>query len=169
MIVLVLGGTRSGKSEVAERLAADLGEPVTFVATAAPSDPEFAARIAEHRRRRPSNWATIEGDDDLPRIVERVHGTLLVDSLGPWVARAPEMHVDGEALVKGLNARSASTVVVSEEVGLSVHPTTDAGRRFADALGTLNTLVGQVADRALLVVAGRVVELPPVGDPAGSA
>jgi adenosyl cobinamide kinase/adenosyl cobinamide phosphate guanylyltransferase len=169
VIVFVLGGTRSGKSEVAERLAAELGEPVTFVATAEPSDPEFAARIAEHRRRRPSSWVTVDGAADLVGVVERVQGTLLVDSLGPWVARAPEMRVDAEALVKALDRRGASSVVVSEEVGLSVHPTTDAGRRFADALGALNAVVAEAADRSLLVVAGRVVELHPLDGSAGSA
>jgi len=48
---------------------------------------------------------------------------------------------------------------VSEEVGLSVHPPTDAGRRFVDALGELNQAVAAVADDVLLVVAGRVLPL----------
>jgi adenosyl cobinamide kinase/adenosyl cobinamide phosphate guanylyltransferase len=168
VILFVLGGTRSGKSEVAERLAAEVGEPVTFVATAEPGDPEFVARIAEHRRRRPVEWETIEGDADLIAIVERVRGTLLVDSLGPWVARAPDMRVDADGLVKALLSRDAPSVVVSEEVGLSVHPTTEAGRRFADALGSLNTAVADAADRALLVVSGRIVELRRPDDLAGS-
>lgn len=159
MIVLVLGGTRSGKSQVAERVTAGLGEPVTFVATATATDPEHAARIEQHRARRPSSWTTIECDDDLAEVVAEADGTVLVDSLGTWVAGAPDMKVDAEALVAAVTARRYSTVVVSEEVGLSVHATTAAGRRFADALGGLNTAIAAVADRVLLVVAGRVVEL----------
>ena len=58
--------------------------------------------------------------------------------------------------------RSAPTVVVTEEVGLAVHPTTDAGRRFTDALGTLNAAVAAVAGDVLLVVAGRAVRLTPI-------
>ena len=50
-------------------------------------------------------------------------------------------------------------MVVSEEVGLGVHPPTEVGRRFADALGSLNRAVADVADRVLLVVAGRVLPL----------
>jgi nicotinate-nucleotide--dimethylbenzimidazole phosphoribosyltransferase len=54
---------------------------------------------------------------------------------------------------------------VSEEVGLGVHAPTEVGRRFADALGELNRAVADVADRALLVVAGRVLPLDPLAGP----
>jgi adenosyl cobinamide kinase/adenosyl cobinamide phosphate guanylyltransferase len=48
-----------------------------------------------------------------------------------------------------------------------VHAPTEAGRRFADALGALNIMVARVADRALLVVAGRALPLPVVDDALG--
>jgi len=164
MIVLVLGGTRSGKSDIAEVIAADLGAPVTFVATAAVTDPGMAARVEVHRARRPSTWPTIECGDDLPEVVAGTDGTVLVDSLGTWVARAPEMRVDASGLVAALTGRGAHTVVVSEEVGLSVHAPTEAGREFTDALGDLNVAVAEVADRVLLVVAGRALSLAAVDD-----
>ena len=66
--------------------------------------------------------------------------------------------LDGLGLVF-VQDRTGDTVVVSEEVGLSVHPTTEAGRRFVDVLGEVNRAVGDAADRVLLVVAGRVVPL----------
>jgi adenosyl cobinamide kinase/adenosyl cobinamide phosphate guanylyltransferase len=56
-------------------------------------------------------------------------------------------------------------VVVSEEVGLGVHPATEDGRRFRDALGTLNQAVAAVADEVLLVVAGRILRLDAPGAP----
>jgi adenosyl cobinamide kinase/adenosyl cobinamide phosphate guanylyltransferase len=167
VIALVLGGTRSGKSEVAEWIAGGLGEPVTFLATATVTDPDMAARVEAHRARRPPTWRTVECGDDLADVVAEVDGTVLVDSLGTWVAQAPGMRVDGERLVTALTARRDSSVVVSEEVGLSVHATTEAGRRFADALGALNIMVARVADRALLVVAGRALPLPVVDDAIG--
>jgi len=168
VIVLVLGGSRSGKSEIAERIATDLGEPVTFVATAEISDPGMAARVEEHRARRPSTWPTIECGDDLPGVVAGTDGTVLVDSLGTWVARTPKMRVDASALVAALGSRRSHTVVVSEEVGLSVHAPTESGRQFTDALGALNAAVSAVADRALLVVAGRVLPLAPVDEVFGT-
>lgn len=162
MIVLVLGGTRSGKSEVAERMAARGGAPVTYVATALVDDPGFAARIAGHRARRPATWTTIEAPADLAAQVRAANGTVLVDSLGTWVA-AHDFEPDVDDLCDALTGRAGLTVLVSEEVGLGVHAATDIGVRFADALGECNRRVAAIADRVLLVVAGRTLELGPEG------
>ena len=172
MITIVLGGTRSGKSEVAERLAG-AGRAVTYVATARldPTDEdrdhEWAARIARHQERRPNGWATVEcpEPDRLPEVLRELTGTVLVDSLGTWVTGHPAMAPDVEALVGALVGRNGDTVLVSEEVGLAPHATTELGRRFVDRLGTVNQRVASIADRALLVVAGRAVELLPPGEP----
>ena len=159
MIVLVLGGTRSGKSEVAERVTGRLGGDVTYVATGEPTDADMASRIARHRDRRPAQWSTIDGPSDLAATVLETRGTVLLDSLGTWVAAAPGFAVDTASLVSALQSRRDHTVVVSEEVGLSVHPTTEAGRAFADAVGALNRAVAAVSDEVLFVVAGRVLRL----------
>ncbi|MDA8290836.1 MAG: bifunctional adenosylcobinamide kinase/adenosylcobinamide-phosphate guanylyltransferase [Actinomycetota bacterium] len=164
-VTLVLGGTRSGKSAVAEGLAADLasrdGGAVTYVATASVLDEEMERRVAAHRARRPSTWSTVElrSSVELPAALAHLGGSVLVDSLGAWVASAADLRVDGEALVRALRSRPGSTVLVSEEVGLAVHPATEAGRAFVDALGTLNQTVAALAERVLLVVAGRTLEL----------
>jgi adenosyl cobinamide kinase/adenosyl cobinamide phosphate guanylyltransferase len=172
VIVLVLGGTRSGKSEVAERLAARLAAAagigrVAYLATAAaPSDAEHAERIDRHRRRRPDHWTTREVGAALVPALETELGPVLVDSLGTWVASHPDLVVDPTALLAVLANRAtlgAPTVLVSEEVGLSVHPPSELGRVFVDVLGELNRAVAEVADRVLLVVAGRVLELPADG------
>jgi adenosyl cobinamide kinase/adenosyl cobinamide phosphate guanylyltransferase len=169
-VTLVLGGARSGKSEWAEGLTATLPPPITFIATANaggdPPDPEFAARIAGHRSRRPPSWATVEASTDLIGVLAGVEGSVLVDALGNWVAAAPGFEVDTPGLCTVLRARKASTVVVSEEVGLGVHPFTEAGGRFRDALGLLNRAVAEVADEVVLVVAGRVLRLDPPTLPA---
>lgn len=164
MITLVLGGARSGKSEVAERWAASLPEPVTYVATAVlgDDDADFATRVAVHRARRPASWQTIEAGAGLVRTLSATDGTVLLESLGTWVAAAPDFAVDADALCAVLRSRSGDTVIVSEEVGLGVHPSSEAGRQFRDALGLVNQAVAGVADRAVLVVAGRVLELGPV-------
>ena len=161
MITLVLGGVRSGKSELAERLAGRHG-PVTYVATG-PSGAGMDERIAAHRARRPTDWATVEvaGAALVDVIVSASAGTLLVDSLGTWVAGHADLVVHSAALVNALTACAADVVLVSDEVGLSVHPETALGRRFQDVLGSLNRSVAAVADRAVLVVAGRIVELGP--------
>jgi adenosyl cobinamide kinase/adenosyl cobinamide phosphate guanylyltransferase len=178
VITLILGGARSGKSAVAEALAARHGPPVTYVATIDPSgDAELESRVAAHRERRDPSWVTVvvgEGDGDLATLLAHLPGTVLVDSLGPWVAQAGDGPTTGDddagaaraaALCAVLTNRDGDTVLVSDEVGLAVHPTSAVGRAFRDALGALNGAVSAVADRVYLVVAGRPVELPPVGPP----
>ena len=162
MITLVLGGARSGKSEVGERLVAALGPDVTYVATAvvdaARADRDWASRIEKHRARRPPTWTTVEAGPDLPAVVADLVGPVLVDSLGTWVAGCA-VDPDADALCHALTHRDGSTVVVSEEVGLGVHPSTEVGRAFRDTLGTVNRAVADVADEVLLVIAGRVLPL----------
>jgi adenosylcobinamide kinase/adenosylcobinamide-phosphate guanylyltransferase len=199
-ITLLLGGARSGKSELAESIAASCAPPVTYVATGWGGDPEMEARIEAHRARRPPEWATVEvcfsprdttsaprsaeagleepavtvpgvgadrlaagGSGDLPALLAGVVGTVLVDSLGTWVAAAPGMTVDAGALCAALIGRSGRSILVSDEVGLGVHPETGLGRAFRDVLGELNRAVAAVADEVLLVVAGRVLRLEGTG------
>ena len=161
MIVLVLGGARSGKSAVAEATAADLGAPVHYLATATRDgeDRDFEQRVGVHRARRPAEWATVECGAELVSQLAGRQGTLLVDTLGTWVAAHADLVVDADALVAAVVAHDGHVVVVSEEVGLGVHPTTPVGRRFRDVLGTINQQVAAVADEVWLVVAGRVLPL----------
>jgi len=161
VITLIVGGARSGKSLVAERLVASLPPPTTYVATAVvdPADPDFVARIEAHRSRRPATWATVDAGADLAGQLAHIEGTVLVDALGTWVAASEGFAVDLDALVGALSRRTDDTVVVTEEVGLGVHPSTEVGGRFRDVLGLVNQAVAEIADRVLLVVAGRVLPL----------
>lgn len=185
MIVLVLGGTRSGKSSVGTQIAADLaagdlGEQVTFLAPAMvdSGDSNYAARVAAHQASRPSHWRTLEcrTPGDLPDLLVSCPGVVLLDSLGTWVAShalvdtssgvqagfdaKAQLDVHFGLLVKSLKERSQATVIVSEEVGMSVHAQTELGRRYTDAVGTLNQQVAALAHKVLFVMAGRVLELP---------
>ncbi len=175
MISLVLGGARSGKSAVAERRTESLscGGPVFYLATAVPtaqSDPEWDARVEAHRKRRPKHWQTVECShvEDLSTTLHRLKGTVLIDSLGTWVASIEGFAVDVSSLCAELGRResiSYHTVVVSEEVGLGVHPSSLSGRQFRDVLGTVNQKVAALATEVLFVLAGRVMAL---GEPGGN-
>ena len=159
MLILLVGGARSGKSEIAESLAQRLPQPVTYIATldSDESDLDLAQRIECHRARRPSGWGTVEATAQLPEQLANLNGTVLLDSLGPWIARHEPADDVIALLCSRLRDRHGDSIVVSDEVGMSVHPPTDAGRVFRDALGAANRRVAAEADQTLLVVAGRVV------------
>ena len=140
-------------------MAGRLGDAVTFVATGSAHDEEMAERIALHRRRRSPAWSTVEVNDGLAGALCDLDGPVVVDALGTWLAGQDGFEVDGDELCRALRTRRGDTVVVSDEVGLGVHPSTEAGRRFRDALGMLNQQVGAVADDVFLVMAGRVLRL----------
>ncbi|MEU1364493.1 bifunctional adenosylcobinamide kinase/adenosylcobinamide-phosphate guanylyltransferase, partial [Micromonospora zamorensis] len=171
--VLVLGGTRSGKSEFAESLVTD-APVVRYVATAPEGDPEdteWATRLAAHRARRPGSWTTEETTEDPRRLADVLESaepneTLLVDDLGGWVTvlldpdhqPADDVATIAE-LAEALRGCAARVVLVSPEVGLSLVPTTPLGRAFTDALGAANRAVADACDAVALVVAGQPVWL----------
>ncbi|QZT60756.1 bifunctional adenosylcobinamide kinase/adenosylcobinamide-phosphate guanylyltransferase [Mycolicibacterium austroafricanum] len=174
MRILVTGGVRSGKSRHAEALLSDARQ-VTYVAPGRPadgSDPDWDARVAGHRARRPMHWQTVE-TADVAAAVRSADGAVLVDCLGTWLTAvldrnnlwdkgAREVHYAVEArltaLCAALTARGEA-VVVTNEVGLGVVPSHRSGVLFRDLLGTVNQRVAAVCDEVHLVIAGRVLKI----------
>lgn len=173
---LVLGGARSGKSLEAERRLAAFPD-VLYVATGGTraGDPEWAARVAAHRERRPGSWRTAE-TCDLPPLLAQDGPPLLVDCLSLWLTDAmdavgawdDERWADGgeralrervAELVSAVRNTRRPLVAVSNEVGSGVVPATASGRRFRDELGRLNAAVAAECEHVLLVVAGQAVTL----------
>ena len=159
-LVLVLGGARSGKSRQAEALVESWPAPWTYIATAEAFDAEMAARIAEHRARRPDGWVTLDAPHDLPGVLAGVppERPVLVDCLTLWLSNLllaeRALEAEGERLAATLVRRAGPVVLVSNEVGFGIVPETPLGRRFRDAQGRLNQRMAALADRVLLVVAG---------------
>lgn len=161
MITLITGGARSGKSTLAEKLARERAESVSYFATAELVDADMEERVRLHQVRRPPHWLTHEVGSDLPAALVGCTGLAIVECLGTWLARYPDFTADTDSLVAALVSRPGDTIVVTNEVGMGVHPYTEVGRRFRDALGNINRSVAEVADEVLLVVAGRVLRLDP--------
>jgi adenosylcobinamide kinase / adenosylcobinamide-phosphate guanylyltransferase len=170
--VLVLGGSRSGKSRFAEQyLGAAI--PVTYVATAPdyPGDADWAQRVQRHRDRRPASWLTVETDDPAGILDQAAHGApVLIDSVTTWLSRVmdecacwdDELPAEsGERLAAALDglvgaweSTDAFTVAVSDEVGSGIIPESTAVRRFRDMLGDVNQGLAAQADEVWLVTAG---------------
>lgn len=171
-ITLLVGGARSGKSSLAVRIGrahASRGHTgdVTLVATAEPFDEEMAARIRAHRAERPP-WPTIEAPVELAAAIRNAPDDhlLIVDCLTTWVATLMHhgLDVDATPLCEALAQRSGPAVVISNEVGAGIVPIDAESRRYRDLLGRLNQAVAEVAEVALLMVAGRAIPLQRVDD-----
>ena len=167
--VLVVGGMRSGKSRYAESRLAD-APTVTYVATGEEdeSDPEWSARIAEHRGRRPAGWRTVETLDLAGLLRDDTDGPLLVDCINGWLAGTmrsagcwdddskAQLRLDEatDELLDAWRGTGAEVIAVTNEVGLSLVPTTRSGRWFAEELGTLNARLAAEADEVWQVTVG---------------
>jgi adenosylcobinamide kinase/adenosylcobinamide-phosphate guanylyltransferase len=165
--VLVLGGIRSGKSEWAESVIANRRDPVRYLATGPVADDEaWAARVSAHRARRPRHWSTVETPDVVEQLRSDDAGATLVDDIGGWLTAVMDRtqawtggsaRTDVDDLVDAVAEYRADLVLVSPEVGLTVVPATEAGRRFADELGVVNQRLAGVCDRVVLVIAGQPI------------
>lgn len=171
-LTLLVGGARSGKSDLAVEIGTRHPDPaaVTFVATAKRFDDDMSARIDRHQAERPA-WPTVEAPLELRRALIDVPADhlVIIDCLTLWVSNLmleqwPDDAVrEYSAATAALAAaRSGPTVVVSNEVGLGIHPGNDLGRRYRDLLGRVNRQWADAAHRTLLLVAGRAL---PLNDP----
>lgn len=170
-LILILGGARSGKSSYAEKLAAELGPRVLYVATAEASDEEMARRIEAHRQSRPDSWQTLEAPVRVgAALSERHHHnsevilldclTLLVSNTILALENEPPAVVETavrqeiEAILAAKANLAVPVIIVSNEVGLGLVPPYPLGRIYRDVLGWANQRLAAAADRVLLMVAG---------------
>ena len=163
MRTLILGGARSGKSALAERLARESGQAVVYIATAQAHDEEMAARIAHHRDRRPAHWQSVEEPlalADTLRAYARPDRCVLVDCLTLWLSNLlgnaddKRLGHEWDALLNVLPALPGELLFVSNEVGLGVVPMGELTRRFVDEAGRLHQAIAARCERVLFVAAG---------------
>ncbi len=163
MLELILGGARSGKSRFAERLAADSGLSVTYIATSQALDGEMTERIAHHRERRPAHWALVEEPLQLARVLREqaaAERCLLVDCLTLWLTNLlmlddpARLAEERDALLECLDGLPGRVLLVSNETGLGVVPLGELTRRYVDEAGWLHQAVAERAQRVTFMVAG---------------
>ncbi len=169
-IILVTGGSRSGKSSWAQNKAEELPGPRLYVATCPAIDPEMAARIRKHREaRRGGGWETIEERVDLAGVIRREGDgrTVLVDCLTLWINNLMyERQQQGEDLteeiiveysrdvVAACRAITGTVIFVTNEVGMGIVPDNETARRFRDVAGRCNQEIAREANKVTLLVCG---------------
>ncbi len=174
MITLITGGARSGKSGFAERLAAQSGLQVVYLATARAGDAEMGERIRLHRANRPADWLTVEEPLRLGatlRAHARADRCLLIDCLTLWlnnliladhpddgevaiVEPGPMFAAERADLLDALRTLPGQAIAVSNEVGMGVVPLGAWNRFFVDETGRLNQAIAALAGRVVWMVAG---------------
>jgi adenosylcobinamide kinase/adenosylcobinamide-phosphate guanylyltransferase len=167
-VTFLVGGARSGKSALAVAIGERHGGDVVFVATAEAFDDDMHQRIERHRCERPP-WPTIEAPLALADAIGDApsDALVIVDCLTVWLGNllhhgVTDLATAARVLIAALEDRPGPSVVISNEVGMGIHPETDLGRRYRDDLGRLNHSLAAAATTTLLVVAGRALRL---GDP----
>lgn len=163
MLQLILGGARSGKSRLAEKLAGDSALAVTYIATSQPLDGEMNQRIAHHRERRPAHWGLIEEPVQLARVLQQAAGEgrcLLVDCLTLWLTNllmledAERLVAERDALLQCVATLPGEIIFVSNETGMGVVPLGELTRRYVDEAGWLHQALAERCQRVVLTVAG---------------
>jgi adenosylcobinamide kinase/adenosylcobinamide-phosphate guanylyltransferase len=173
-LIFVLGGARSGKSNQAQNLAAEIGGHVALIATAQALDDEMAARIQNHKALRPKEWTTLElptrvGHQLMSRSIKA--DVIIVDCLTLLVSNLLVMNSNSDGsmdeqsaarsveeeisdLLEAITALKSVWIIVSNEVGMGLVPPNPMGRLYRDLLGRSNQRIASCADQVILMIAG---------------
>lgn len=152
-VVLVGGGSRSGKSRWALDRARKRGGRLVFIATAEALDEEMTARIAKHRSERGDEFVTVEEPLELARAIRSVRGdAIVVDCLTLWLANGQG---DVEGTIAAAKEQSADVIFVTNEVGCGIVPDNAMAREFRDRAGFVNQRFAEAADEVYLMVFGQ--------------
>ncbi|MGH8416830.1 MAG: bifunctional adenosylcobinamide kinase/adenosylcobinamide-phosphate guanylyltransferase [Pseudomonas sp.] len=160
---LILGGARSGKSRLAEKLANESGLDVLYIATSQPLDGEMNQRVMLHRQRRPESWGLVEEPLELARVLKEnaePDRCLLVDCLTLWLTNLlmlddpQRLTQERDALLDCLAELPGHIIFVSNETGLGVVPLGELTRRYVDEAGWLHQALAERCQRVVFTVAG---------------
>jgi adenosylcobinamide kinase/adenosylcobinamide-phosphate guanylyltransferase len=165
--VLVLGGTRSGKSRFGLELVRSLAgpRPVTFLATAWRGDPEMERRIARHQAARPATWPTVDVGADLAGAIRGAAPSdpILIEGLTLWLSALvgddladPDPVLDGPVAesLQAIESHRAPVVAISDEIGMGMVPMHAGARTFRDLVGLVHQHFAEQADEVHFVIAG---------------
>lgn len=169
-ITLVLGGVRSGKSNLALSIAKKSGKKTAFIATNMFKDKEMKNRIKLHRLLRPKNWVTIEEGYNLEKSLLKADCScknILIDCIGIYISNLMHKRKSDEEIVeniesfikKAFKSKFKSIYIVSNEVGSGIVPVSKLGRRFRDILGLVNQIIAKNSNKVYFTIAGIPLEI----------
>ena len=166
-MILISGGSGSGKSEYAERRAVEWhdrrGGRLFYAATMMIYDEESRRRVARHREMRAGKgFETVETPLNIASVPARAGDTVLIECMSNLLAN--EMYETGgsgdgcvETITSGIHAllaRRVNLVVVTNEVFSDGIRYDDSTMLYIRRLGEINRTLAAWADEAVEVVCG---------------
>jgi len=168
MIVLVTGGTRSGKSRYAQQRAKHLTDSPVYVATARVWDDDFKERIARHQHERGPEWTNYETEKYISALT-LTNKIVVIDCVTLWLTNFFVDHQQNiehalrefQQEIDKLNAQQTTFIIISNEIGMGLHADTEVGRKFVDLQGWANQYIASKADEVIFMVSGIPLQVKP--------
>ena len=165
-IIFITGGQRSGKSKYAQQLAEEYSASPVYLATAREWDDDFKKRIERHRSDRGNKWTTIEEEVNLSAIAP-VSSVLVLDCITLWLTNIyTDNNFDTESSLGFAKnewdlfiQKHNKIIVVSNELGMGIHPENESARKFADLQGWVNQYIASLSGTVILMVSGIPVKI----------
>ncbi len=166
MLYYITGGERSGKSNYAQNLALQLSSTPYYLATSRIWDDDHRKRIDRHIADRDQQWTSIEEEKQLSKVIED-KSVVVIDCVTLWLTNYfVDTKNDVEkslSLAKDefnkLLQKKATIIIISNEIGMGVHATTEVGRKFTELQGWMNQYIAKHAHKAVLMISGIPVEI----------
>jgi adenosylcobinamide kinase/adenosylcobinamide-phosphate guanylyltransferase len=165
-IIFILGGARSGKSSFAVDIAKRLKGEVAYIATSDPIDDEMKERIKKHKDSRPKGWKTVEAPYNLLDLISLVDGNIIIDCITVFLSnliirgnKEEDILKDISRLISNLKRRNGISIIVSNEIGMSIVPDNYLSRLFRDIAGAANRMIAKEADTVYFMIAGIPIKI----------
>jgi adenosylcobinamide kinase/adenosylcobinamide-phosphate guanylyltransferase len=166
MIYYITGGERSGKSRYAQQLALELTDTPVYIATSRIWDANFGERVQRHKNERDERWTNVEEEKELSKL-DLKNKVAVVDCVTLWLTNffvdakndVAEALTQAKAEFDKFSKSEGTLIIISNEIGMGVHATTETGRKFVELQGWMNQYIAAKADKAMLMVSGIAVTI----------
>ncbi|MCL7763868.1 bifunctional adenosylcobinamide kinase/adenosylcobinamide-phosphate guanylyltransferase [Polaribacter sp. Z014] len=166
MIHYISGGERSGKSSYAQKMAEDISKTPFYLATSRIWDDDFKRRVERHISDRDERWTTIEEEKNISSVISK-NTTVVIDCVTLWLTNFyVDTNYDTQECLKlakqeieKLTEIDANIIIISNEIGMGLHATTESGRKFTELQGWVNQFIAKKANKATFMVSGLPLKL----------
>ncbi len=166
MLYYITGGERSGKSSYAQNLALEISNNPVYLATSRVWDANYQKRIDRHIADRNEQWTAIEEEKEISKVIKK-NTTVVIDCVTLWLTNFfvdtnNDIELSLTQAKKEFNKLltiEATIIIISNEIGMGVHATTEIGRKFTELQGWMNQYIAKQADQAILMISGIPVKI----------